>query len=381
MAILNMERLSLEEKLLILASRTNITKESNQIKEILKETIDFNYLVEIASKNKVLQLITPHLIKLDTDNSIKSSDKQLLNFYYLGNKKKNEVAFKELQLILEAFRKNNINAIPLKGIVLVPCVYKDFGLRKMNDLDFLISPNDRTLVSNVLKKIGYSIGKYNWSTDSIENISREEELYWRINTGNLHLHLKLTGEDFLKVVRVDFSYDIDLEKNYKATNSLIDNSELGLIYNTQTKLLESNDFLIHLAIHLYKEATNVQFVLLEADLNLIKFCDLREYILYLNKTGKINWEKISIRAKELRASKALYFSLYFTDYIYGDNFLNEVRSFLDIQNTDFLNEYGSLDYGTSQKWNKSFIERLFKNNTNELKKQKSKLEEFRETLK
>ena len=52
---------------------------------------------------------------------------------------------------------------PLKGAILTPLVYKDYGLRMMSDLDFLIHPDDRKNASSLLKKEGFIIGKYDWA--------------------------------------------------------------------------------------------------------------------------------------------------------------------------------------------------------------------------
>ena len=135
-------------------------------------------------------------------------------------------------------------------------------------------------------------------------------MMWRINAGNLYSHIKRSGEDFLKVHRVDFSYDVEL-KNYEATNALLDAAEEKPFFQTDVYLLQPLDFLIHLAFHLYKEATNVQYVYLHADLNLIKFCDVREYVMFAEEHNQLDWHALQERAKELGAEKALFTRLRF----------------------------------------------------------------------
>ncbi|PGD11778.1 nucleotidyltransferase family protein [Bacillus toyonensis] len=366
-------QLTNEQRLLIVASRIQLTKEQeNEIKILLEKGINVPYLIELGTRHKVLQLITPHLIRLDKYKRIDTSYKYLLHYNYIGNRNKNEARFKEIVPILKSFYDKNIVAIPLKGSLLTPQVYKDFGLRTMTDFDFLISPDDKTDASNALKSIGYQMGSYDWTNNTIVPVARKDELMWHMNAGNLFAHVKLTEEEFLCVNRVDFSYDVDLKKNYEATHKLLEGTLDSNVFGIPTKVLEPIDFLIHLAFHLYKEATNVQFVFLHVDLNLIKFCDIREYILHLEKCGGIDWVKLAKRTVELNAEEAMFYSLYFTDYIYGEKFSEQLNKELKITDLSFLEKFGEVDYGTTQIWRKSFIERLFsESNSDEIEKDPS----------
>ena len=225
-AVLDQSTLSNEQRLLLLGSRIQLNEqEEESIRDLLKDGIDMPKFIGLASRHKVLQLITPHLIRLDVEKSITTTYKFLLHNQYIGNRQKNMVRFQEFQRLLQIFREAKLKAVPLKGAILTPLVYKDYGLRMMSDLDFLIHPDDRKSASLLLKNEGFIIGKYDWTTDQEIPISREEEMMWRINAGNLYSHVKRSGEDFLKVHRVDFSYDVELKKNYQATSALLDASE------------------------------------------------------------------------------------------------------------------------------------------------------------
>ncbi len=266
--------------------------------------------------------------------------------------------FKEFKRLLQTFRNAKLKAVPLKGAILTPLVYKDYGLRMMSDLDFLIHPDDRKSASSLLKKEGFIIGKYDWAADREIPIEREEEMMWRMNAGNLYSHIKRSGEDFLKVHRVDFSYDVELKKNYEATNALLDAVEEKHFFQTDVHLLQPLDFLIHLAFHLYKEATNVQYVYLHADLNLIKFCDVREYVMFVEEQNQLDWHALQVRAKELGAEKALFYTFTFLDLLYQTNYIDQLKQ-LDMSDQSFLEAYGENDFGSLKIWKKSFIERFF----------------------
>ncbi|MEC3735676.1 nucleotidyltransferase family protein [Bacillus safensis] len=358
-AVLDQSTLSNEQRLLLLSSRIQLNEqEEESIRALLKDGIDMPKLIGLASRHKVLQLMTPHLIRLDDEKSMTTTYKFLLHYHYIGNRQKNVERFKEFKRLLQTFRNAKLKAVPLKGAILTPLVYKDYGLRMMSDLDFLIHPDDRKNASSLLKKEGFIIGKYDWAADQEIPIEREEEMMWRINAGNLYSHIKRSGEDFLKVHRVDFSYDVELKKNYEATNALLDAAEEKPFFQTDVYLLQPLDFLIHLAFHLYKEATNVQYVYLHADLNLIKFCDVREYVMFAEEQNQLDWHALQERAKELGAEKALFYTFTFLDLLYQTNYIDELKQ-LDMSDQSFLEAYGENDFGSSKIWKKSFIERFF----------------------
>ncbi|KIL10968.1 nucleotidyltransferase domain-containing protein [Bacillus safensis] len=358
-AVLDQSTLSNEQRLLLLSSRIQLNEqEEESIRALLKDGIDMPKLIGLASRHKVLQLMTPHLIRLDDEKSMTTTYKFLLHYHYIGNRQKNVERFKEFNRLLQTFRNAKLKAVPLKGAILTPLVYKDYGLRMMSDLDFLIHPDDRKNASSLLKKEGFIIGKYDWAADQEIPIEREEEMMWRINAGNLYSHIKRSGEDFLKVHRVDFSYDVELKKNYEATNALLDAAEEKPFFQTDVYLLQPLDFLIHLAFHLYKEATNVQYVYLHADLNLIKFCDVREYVMFAEEQNQLDWHALQERAKELGAEKALFYTFTFLDLLYQTNYIDELKQ-LDMSDQSFLEAYGENDFGSSKIWKKSFIERFF----------------------
>ncbi|MCP8950645.1 nucleotidyltransferase domain-containing protein [Bacillus safensis] len=359
LAVLDQSTLSNEQRLLLLSSRIQLNEqEEESIRALLKDGIDMPKLIGLASRHKVLQLMTPHLIRLDDEKNMTTTYKFLLHYHYIGNRQKNVERFKEFNRLLQTFRNAKLKAVPLKGAILTPLVYKDYGLRMMSDLDFLIHPDDRKNASSLLKKEGFIIGKYDWAADQEIPIEREEEMMWRINAGNLYSHIKRSGEDFLKVHRVDFSYDVELKKNYEATNALLDAAEEKPFFQTDVYLLQPLDFLIHLAFHLYKEATNVQYVYLHADLNLIKFCDVREYVMFAEEQNQLDWHALQERAKELGAEKALFYTFTFLDLLYQTNYIDELKQ-LDMSDQSFLEAYGENDFGSSKIWKKSFIERFF----------------------
>nr|WP_249436025.1 nucleotidyltransferase family protein [Paenibacillus sp. Marseille-Q4541] len=343
---------------MILASRIHLSLEQEQhICSILENGIAIEYFIALCIKHKVLPLVTPHLIRLDRTKAIKLEYKKVMNHAYQGNRIKNELMSQELKMILKNANNNGLQIIPLKGAWLIPHVYKDAGLRISNDLDFLISLEQGQAISEMLQSMGYTPGHYDWATDSISHVSAEEVIQWRDRSGNLHPHMKRVDNVFSKYIGVDFSYDVDLTRTFIASNGLKERAYEKELYDVPTTCLETVDFLIHLAIHLYKEASHERWVRIDQDVNLIKFCDVREYI--LSHLEKMNWPEVATRSKELAAEEAIYYSLYYLKMLFNDPFVDMVQDHLSISGHEILRRYVSLEGGQETTWQKSFFDRFF----------------------
>ncbi|MBJ6363221.1 nucleotidyltransferase family protein [Paenibacillus sp. GCM10012307] len=365
--------LSSEQRLMVLASRIHLNREhEEQICSILEDGIAIDYFMALCIKHKVLPLVTPHLIRLDSNKAIKLEYKKVMNHAYHGNRMKNELMAKELRMVLNKANESGLKIIPLKGAWLIPNIYKDAGLRISNDLDFLISLDQGQAVSGMLQAMGYTPGHYDWASDSIAFVSEEEVIQWKDRSGNLHPHMKRVDNGFSKYIGVDFSYDVDLTRNFIASNGLQERAIQSKLYDAPAVCLNTVDFLIHLAIHLFKEASHERWVKIDQDINLIKFCDVREYI--LAHLEQLDWSELAKRSRELAAEEAIYYSLYYLKMIFNDPFVEMIQDHLSISGQEVLRHYVTSEGGQEKTWKKSFFERFFSlSNKDELVSDKMEL--------
>ncbi len=92
---------------------------------------------------------------------------------YHGPLARNMYIYSEMDRILEAFHKNDIGAIVLKGAALAKTVYGDIGLRPMGDIDLLVKREDLPRAEKVLFGLGY--------TYSINNPDHYKENHYHIS--------------------------------------------------------------------------------------------------------------------------------------------------------------------------------------------------------
>ncbi|WP_418038477.1 nucleotidyltransferase family protein [Paenibacillus xylanilyticus] len=376
---LNYDQLNNEERLILLTSKIALTsEEEKQVGTIIEEGFDVGRYTAIAVKHKVLQLSSRHVIRLDHKDKVNMQYKRLFEYNYLGNKEKNNMLFLELANLLRRFEEKGIKVIPVKGVILAPELYGNYGLRTLNDIDFIIRPDDRTKVSNALLEEGYDIGDYDWASQEIIPAKKEEALMWKMNAGNLHPHVKMFENPFLKCVRVDFSYDVDLQKDFQATQSLMQNAKESTLLGIKVNRLDPIDFLLHISIHLYKEASNVKWITMGEELSLIKFCDFREYLLSINE--QLDWHMVYKRAQQLNAVSSMYYSLFFCNLLYRENYGNEFMANVQEMNIAEIDQFGQADYNRKVQWEKPFIERFFSDSNRDQLISGSKLDRYKQSL-
>ncbi|UWE08644.1 nucleotidyltransferase domain-containing protein [Actinacidiphila bryophytorum] len=314
-------------ELLLLCSRVRMTpRQEGAAADLLGAGVDPGRLVETAVRHKVLQLAGPHIVRLAPRGSLAFGTKRLIDFYVHANAQRNRVLFAEAARVLEAFDAADVTAVPLKGVVLAQEVYPDPGLRSLNDLDFLIGPHQRAVASKTLTSLGYIVGDMDPWTGALEPADRETELTWRLHLGNLHPHVRLLDDPFAPCARIDLSYDATGGGDRQLSGALLDAAEPGTCCAVPCRRLTPVDFLLHIAVHLHKEATNDRWLGAGSEQNLIKFCDLREYALHLG--SDTDWKRVARRAEEIGAAAALLHSAVRVHHLFADPFAGMLVSCL-----------------------------------------------------
>lgn len=294
---------------------------------LLHEGISVPDLFEIGAKHKILQLVTPNLLRVDTENLIAWQWKRLLITLHTANRERNKALFAEADVILRAFEEAGLAVLPLKGMHLAQDMYHDAGSRTMNDLDLLIRREDRQAVSDAIRGIGYIVGDVDPVTGVVHEASRKDVVKWSMYVGNLHKHVKRLGTPFAEYCRVDFSYDATGAGDFALTDHLFAGAVDEHCGPTPTRMLNRIDFFLHIALHLHKEAVNEKWLRAGSEQHLIKYCDLREY---LRKWGsECTPDEVAARAERIGARGALEYAVPRLLRLFPDACVTEFAAGLD----------------------------------------------------
>ena len=91
-----------------------------------------------------------------------------------------------------------------KGIIFESALYGADGSRAMRDVDFMIRPEDRAAVVDLMTALGFRPGRYNSDRRAIE-LDRRTELLYRLNPDHLPHFSRLNDDLILPCIMVDFA--------------------------------------------------------------------------------------------------------------------------------------------------------------------------------
>ena len=345
-----------EERTIILLARYYLQDfEVNEVKQLLKENFDWYKFFLLALNNKVIGLVFYNLKRYQLLCRMKPIIFYLMKYYYYGNKHRNQIIMKEKELIISAMREKNVRILSLKGGVLLDTVYSDYGSRTCNDLDFFCRLNDADVIGNIVEGLGYVQGEYNWNTNTVMNFTRIKKLAWKMNMNTIPTYVKkMENNEYIDFLELDFSYAFDLRKDISISWTVFENSN--------DYEMSEIDSVIYLCSHLYKEAENAIWIEAKADLNLIKFCDVREAI----KRIDINdIDRLISRSIELNCWEAVFYCAYYLTILYGDEYLVLVNKYKSLGLEMVETKYNKLDFSDNSR--EIFFKKLFNfDNLNDL---------------
>lgn len=199
----------------------------------------------------------------------------------------------EFSYILDAFCKESISLILLKGIALIQGIYSDIGSRYIGDIDLLVKAEDTPKAIAILNELGYSNSRIYF------NLKKPYSIYLNsLALGKptkipyfVHLHWHLLNTTFPL-----FMYKINMAEIWG---------------QARIERYQDKDFLMmapeHLIIYLSIHAFNHSFTKISL------FCDIQRAIEFYK--DKLNWQEVINIAKNWNAILPLYYSLYFTSKI------------------------------------------------------------------
>ncbi len=296
-----------EIELLLLCTRVQINaNDTHSFKILVKADIDWQYLLNIGHRNKILPLLYFHL------NSICPKDvpEEHLNFlkkHFEHSCKSNLFLSRELLRLLNLFNSHNIPVIPFKGPVLTTSLYSNLTLREFSDLDILVPresiPKVKDLLISENFKPQFNLKEY--QEEALLNY--HEQLTFKNSHGTLlDVHVSIAPKHFYN--------------NSKFDLSLWNNLETVKFCDTTVQTLNSEYLLYVLCIHAAKH--------LWQELRLIT--DLSELITKVSKNKDFNWDKIINHSKEIGINKILCYSTFFANKLLDTklpaNILNEIKA-------------------------------------------------------
>lgn len=356
--------LSAEKRLLILSGRLTFTEDvKNEIKEIINDhTLNWFEFYKYAMYHKCTTLCWNNLKKIDNE-----LEKKIPKYLYYSIraltesiKKQNKLYLSEVESITNTLKEKGVICIPVKGAMLISLIYKQYGIRFMGDMDFLIKYDDVNIINSAMNEIGYYQGRFSINNKKFIPLDRTEKIKWKISMSNLFPYIKVAdiNDELHPSFKADFRYSLDDSLEKDAVNTIIDTA------SREQKYRKSHAF-IHLCTHFYDEVKHTLSYLIAKDLNLIKCCDIREFVIQQMNNNDIN-EALEFATK-YSLQKQVYYTAYILNLIYHDGYEKCIMDKLALDDLSFLEKFGDNTLNENQKFKKNFWDRLFScSNSDEL---------------
>jgi hypothetical protein len=144
-----------EGQILIWVARRSLDdRAAEQLRQLLRPGLDWEYLVQSADRHCLVPLLYVHLNKVAPSLVPQPVLSELRNAYHEYTRC-NFLLTGELIKVLESLEGNGIQAIPFKGPTLALQAYGEVGLRQFADLDVLVHKQDVPQVRELLISRGF----------------------------------------------------------------------------------------------------------------------------------------------------------------------------------------------------------------------------------
>ena len=331
------------------------------MRELLVNGIDWHKVVEYALRNKVLYLIIKNLKRYGCYDFVPEYLKILIDDSVRCNIIRNNLKFSELQNLCSIMEDRGVVIVPVKGAYMIDHVYKDRSARATNDMDALILKKDIPQVNKIMRELDYTTDKYDKETNKLVKRTTAQHMLYKTKMYNLLPYVKLISDPIDMQMIFDFSHALDFSLDAKPVQEMIESSYL----DGKIRKLLPEHFFVHMCCHHYREASHVEWLRIGQDLNLIKFCDIREFI--INELTDTQMEKAISFSKKHNVEKAVYFVLHFLNIIYCDGYEERWMQQLEIKNDDYVYMFGESEGQKVLTRQKEFWDSFFDiNNSDEI---------------
>lgn len=309
-------------------------------KKIATQTLtpdDINAFVQQDDdiKRRFFELLERHKLEYLFYSLIKNLELEFLFDQSIVSKYINELNVHQLKYIeylnsmkpiFENLEDKNIKYAVLKGFSFADELYNtNLGIiRRFADIDVLIDKSDLKAAKEVLNNYNFVQGKV--VDGSIVRAERKDLIYWELNSHQLYEHVKLSEYTSQYWIEVDINTTIfeggkfipPIETKKLLTHSIIKKTELGISFYVLNKTFS----LLQLCYHFYKDTVYETKKENHNDYCIIKFCDIREFILHFRE--EINWTEFIKIVNESNIGDQIYYSLYLVSSFFGDLGIQEI---------------------------------------------------------
>jgi hypothetical protein len=276
-------RHSRELTLIFLCARLRIDSTAEaQVKTLLGQAVDWDFLITTAHQHRVLPLVYRSLGRVAAGDVPEMAMQRLRNAFRT-NAKRNLFLTSELLRVIDSLRNQGIPSIPYKGPAVASLVYGDLSLRQFADLDLIVPVKDAPRARALLVGQGYRPEKALSQEELVVFIRTEKDVtLLHDDLGvNLEIHWGITTQN--DPIRIP-------------PESLWERLETCAIAGRPVQTLRIEDLLLILCIHGAKHRWE----------RLVWLCDVAEIV---RAPRMLDWGYVIEKARRLGGQRILLLGL------------------------------------------------------------------------
>ena len=333
-----------ERELLIRISVLDPTPEDDAaVERLLGEPLDWNYIVVIAARHKVLQLVWHNLVRGDwiklavTGSGLPEIWIQYIAQLYAMNRERNTRYLETLEELGEGFAKAGLRVVVLKGGALVGTMYPPEA-RLLNDLDFIACRSDAPGIKEHLFGLGYRFGVYDYGAHELRPLERRVERAWLFHNHTLPTFYKLSSSPFCPYYKVQVGFDFfDPFEEFSADGEGVVARAVPKAPGSSVLVPVPEDTLVNLCAHIFREGVSMVYDDFNVNWQLTKLCDLSSFVRRYDDSLDRSRFLGHVDGRGLRP--AMYYGFHYTREIYGDESLEPWLELVDPgEDKSFLTE-------------------------------------------
>lgn len=231
----------------------------------------------------------------------------------------------EILKIHNSFSSEGIDYRLVKGLVIEKNCFDSKGLKQITDLDIIVHSKDSKRIEEIYNELGYSSGKFDYSSKKIVQHSREKMLMYKLTGDHLPDYVKIGFDRPLIPLTIDTTININWEKNKTMTLNPFNSLSNVKIKNTKIKTMDDISHICYLFLHMYKHEKSLRLQQKKLGIN---FAMLSDIFMFLNRCQY--WENITIIKNECQRYGLLH------EFEWGINHLKKYFFDTDCYNLENL---------------------------------------------
>lgn len=300
------------------------------------EKRDYEKIIPYLYRHKIQHLFFKHILDLELSFNMPYVIVSAISMQHSYLQFKHSEYMNEISVISKRMDDNQIPYVLLKGVGLANSLYYRGQeiFRDYNDIDFLVEKSKVKKIDEILQNANYIQGEVN-KKQQIVKADRKTAIYYSLNSHQEQGYVKFSkyaiyspyNRIYLDVNTTIFEggkmpIPISTDELLRHTKKRVD--ILGNEYNA----LEHTYEFLQLCYHFYKDTVYDIKKSEKEDYCLIKFCDLREYV--LKYRNEINWDEFISMINQYKLGNKIYYTLFLISSFYGDLEIDNVMDKIEI---------------------------------------------------